>query len=66
MRKIYFHSFLGNGNTQNNIRIIRILLGGKAKSIEFISNELKQEHPIAVVIISGSGKASDILAYAHR
>ena len=61
-----FTLFLGNNDTQSKVPIIRILLGGGSESIKFILAELKREPPVPVVIISDSGKAADILAYAHR
>ena len=66
LRRISLHSFSGNNDTQSKIPIIRILLGGGSESIRFILAELKREPPVPVVIISDSGKAADILAYAHR
>ena len=66
LKRISLHSFSGNNDTQSKIPIIRILLGGGSESIRFILAELKREPPVPVVIISDSGKAADILAYAHR
>ena len=65
LKRISLHSFSGNNDTQSKI-LIRILLGGGSESIRFILAELKREPPVPVVIISDSGKAADILAYAHR
>ena len=48
------------------IPVVRILLGGGPEALEVILDGVEQEPPIPVVIISGSGKGADILAYAHR
>ena len=61
-----FILFLGNIDTRSKVPIIRILLRGGPVSIKFILAGLKQKPPVPVVIISDSGKAADILAYAHR
>ena len=48
------------------IPIVRILIGGGPEALKFILDGVEQYPPIPAVIVSGSGKAADILAYAHR
>ena len=45
---------------------VRLVLGGGPFTIDFILAELKKKNPVPVIAITGSGKAADILAYAHR
>ena len=45
---------------------IRIVLGGGAKLIDLLLDECKQEDPIQVIFVRGSGGAADVVSYAHR
>ena len=57
-----------SGNQPSYTPIIRIVLGGGPEAIEFILRELKTPKltPVPVVIVQGSGKAADILAFAYK
>lgn len=45
---------------------VRLMLGGEPFTIDFILAELKKKNAVPVIVITGSGKAADVLAYAHR
>jgi hypothetical protein len=47
-----------------NIPIVTLLLEGGRDAIRIIKNRLKQGIPC--VAIEGSGRAADILSYAHK
>lgn len=47
-------------------RLIRIVFGGGAELIDLLLDEFKQENPVPVIFVRGSGGAADVVSYAHR
>ena len=45
---------------------VRIVLGGGAELIDLLLDEFKQENPVPVIFVRGSGGAADVVSYAHR
>lgn len=42
------------------------MLGGRHEHIDAALAGLKMKNPVPVLIVPGSGRAADILAYAHK
>lgn len=42
------------------------MLGGRHEHIDVTLAGLKMKNPVPVLIVPGSGRAADILAYAHK
>ena len=45
---------------------IRIMLGGRPETIDATLAGLKKRNPVPVLVVPGTGRAADILAYAHK
>ena len=48
------------------VSLVRIVLGGGAELIDLLLDEFKQENPVRVIFVRGSGGAADVVSYAHR
>ena len=42
------------------------MLGGRPETIDATLAGLKERNPVPVLVVPGSGRAADILAYAHK
>ena len=50
----------------NRVPSIRVMLGGRPETIDATLAGLKKRNPVPVLVVPGSGRAADILAYAHK
>lgn len=46
--------------------MVCLILEGGPNVISIVMESLKEEPPVPVVVCDGSGRASDILSFAHR
>lgn len=54
-------SGLGQG-----VPVVCLILEGGPNVISIVLESLKEEPPVPVVVCDGSGRASDIISFAHR
>lgn len=48
------------------VPVVCLILEGGPNVISIVLESLKEEPPVPVVVCDGSGRASDILSFAHR
>nr|XP_020512138.1 transient receptor potential cation channel subfamily M member 1 [Labrus bergylta] len=67
-RQLEKHIALQKINTRlgQGVPVVCLILEGGPNVISIVLESLKEEPPVPVVICDGSGRASDILSFAHR
>ncbi|XP_074522579.1 transient receptor potential cation channel subfamily M member 1a [Halichoeres trimaculatus] len=67
-RQLEKHIALQKINTRlgQGVPVVCLILEGGPNVISIVLDSLKEEPPVPVVVCDGSGRASDILSFAHR
>ncbi|KAK2920508.1 hypothetical protein Q8A73_002712 [Channa argus] len=67
-RQLEKHIALQKINTRlgQGVPVVCLILEGGPNVISIVMESLKEEPPVPVVVCDGSGRASDILSFAHR
>uniref|UniRef100_UPI0037E8BFB7 transient receptor potential cation channel subfamily M member 1-like n=1 Tax=Semicossyphus pulcher TaxID=241346 RepID=UPI0037E8BFB7 len=67
-RQLEKHIALQKINTRlgQGVPVVCLILEGGPNVISIVLESLKEEPPVPVVVCDGSGRASDILSFAHR
>uniref|UniRef100_A0AAQ6IU29 Transient receptor potential cation channel, subfamily M, member 1a n=1 Tax=Anabas testudineus TaxID=64144 RepID=A0AAQ6IU29_ANATE len=67
-RQLEKHISLQKINTRlgQGVPVVCLILEGGPNIISIVMESLKEEPPVPVVVCDGSGRASDILSFAHR
>ncbi|XP_019118536.1 transient receptor potential cation channel subfamily M member 1 [Larimichthys crocea] len=67
-RQLEKHIALQKINTRlgQGVPVVCLILEGGPNAISIVLESLKEEPPVPVVVCDGSGRASDIISFAHR
>ncbi|XP_034018663.1 transient receptor potential cation channel subfamily M member 1-like [Thalassophryne amazonica] len=67
-RQLEKHISLQRINTRlgQGVPVVCLILEGGPNAISIVLESLKEEPPVPVVVCDGSGRASDIISFAHR